>query len=391
MCATTGALIPIGLIVGNIGFETMIGLVGGGWVVRSIIAKKNPLNKILKHPMVVPWIALLMIIAISLFVNGPGSKGWAHDLVFFRYLLFFLALLDISDRLPVTRYLVIGLAAGVFWAVINTLSAHLIGFDFLGKPLVRYTAKLKEASRISGLSAYAFPYLFSWGILDRSLSRKIRVIVTIIGIVAFGLLLQTQVRTAILAASGGVLFTMAYYMRKRVSAKVAVCLAILFSIVVIIFFSWGKMWRLDSFYDRIYYWKVTWTIWKEHPIFGVGISSYQDVYKTVAESGVVTPFVSPDGQVFKLSETTHAHNLIMMILSCTGALGLVSFAWLFINAVRLVFRYPTGYRIGLISWPLIFLTIGLTGFNIFHSWYQALFSFLFVLIACKETEGFDVR
>ena len=184
MCATTGALIPIGLIVGNIGFETMIGLVGGGWVVRSIIAKKNPLNTILKHPMVVPWIALLMSIAISLFVNGPGSKGWAHDLVFFRYLLYFLALLDISERLPVARYLVIGLAAGVVWAVINTLSAHLLGFDLLGKPLVRYTAKLKEASRISGLSAYAFPYLFSWGILDRSLSRKIRVIVTIIGITA---------------------------------------------------------------------------------------------------------------------------------------------------------------------------------------------------------------
>ena len=68
-----------------------------------------------------------------------------------------MALLDISKRLPVERYLLWGLAAGVLWAAINTLSAFLFGFDLLGKPLTRYTMKLKEASRISGMEFVIAP------------------------------------------------------------------------------------------------------------------------------------------------------------------------------------------------------------------------------------------
>jgi hypothetical protein len=43
-----------------------------------------------------------------------------------------------------------------------------------------------------------------------------------------------------------------------------------------------------------------------------------------------------------------------------------------------------------IAWPVVFLTIGITGFNIYHSWYQALFAFFMVLIGSLEREdGYD--
>ena len=385
-CAVTGALVPVGLVIGNIGFETMIGLVGAGWMIRLFLARENPFRFLFKHPLVLPWLALLLSIAVSLLINGPGGKGWAHDLVFFRFFLFFIALLDISTRKPVTKYFLWGLAAGVIWAMVNTLSAYILGFDFFGKPLIRYTGKLKEASRIAGMTCYASALFITWGILDRNLSTTTRSLLILIGIAAFAQMFQTRVRTSILSATIGLSFSIAYYIRNRFAPKPAIFVVVGIMGIVILAFTRNRMWDLTSIYDRIYYWKVVWAIWKEHPIFGVGISSYQDAYKAMAESGMLTPFIAPDGQVFSLSETTHAHNLVLMILSCTGILGLASFLWLFIRTIQRIFADAEGFRLALVSWPVVFLTIGLTGFNFFHSWYQALFGFFMVLIGSRWAE-----
>ena len=390
-CVITGSLVPVGLVIGNVSFETMIGLVGGGWVIRSLLMRENPLRYHTKHSLLFPWFALLMSIALSLLINGPGSKGWAHDLVFIRYLLFFWALSDISHRRPVAKFMVMGLAAGVGWAVINTLCAYLVGYDLLGKPLIRYTGKLKEASRISGMTAYAAPFFLTWGILDKKLSAKMRGLILFIGLLAVAQLLQTHVRTAILSSVAGLLYAVVYFIRRRVSTRMAVGSVLILVLVVVLFFSFSRMWNLETVYDRIYYWKVTWAMWQEHPVVGVGISSFQDAYKAMAASGKVGEFVSPNGVTYHLSEQTHAHNIFFMLISCTGILGFSAFCWLFVNCVRMVHTQLEGIRMGLVSFPAVFLTIGMTGFNIFHSWYQALFSFLFVLIACKETEGFDDR
>ncbi len=39
-----------------------------------------------------------------------------------------------------------------------------------------------------------------------------------------------------------------------------------------------------------------------------------------------------------------------------------------------------GFRVALISCLVVLLVIGITGFNMYHSWYQALLAFLMVLI-----------
>jgi len=382
----TGFLLPVGLVLGNVGFETMIGLGGGCWIARLVLLRDRKTLEALKHPLVIAWMAWYLSIVISLLVNGPGIKGWAHDLVFIRYPLFTIALLDISRRLPVAKYLLYGLGVGVAWAAINTLSAYLIGFDLIGKPLIRYTGKLKEASRIAGMTAYAAPVFLSWGILDRRLSTRIKAIIIGIGVIGFLQLLQTHVRTGVLGAIAGVFFCMAFFARRRISIRLGLGLGFGLGLVVWLFFYFGRMYSLESFYDRIYYWKVIWTLWRDHPLFGVGISSFQDAYKEMAASGIVSAFAAPNGDSYHLSEVTHAHNLFLMILSCNGLLGLGAFAWVFVSAVRSILKDVDGYRIALVSWPATFLVIGLTGFNIYHSWYQALFGFFMVLIGSRWAE-----
>jgi hypothetical protein len=105
----------------------------------------------------------------------------------------------------------------------------------------------------------------------------------------------------------------------------------------------------------------------------------------MAASGLVPKFIAPDGSTFSAGEQTHAHNLPLMLLSCTGILGMGAFTWLYIAASRLVFRNRGQFRYGLISWPVVLLVIGITGFNIYHSWYQALLAFWLILIGIEDT------
>ncbi|MFC1816248.1 O-antigen ligase family protein [Thermodesulfobacteriota bacterium] len=383
-CAVTGSLVPIGLVVGNVGFEAVIGIVGLGWLIRCVLIRENPFRQLLKHPLVIPWMVWFACIVLSLVFNGPGSKGWAHDIVFIRYVLFGLALLDISKRLPVAKYVLYGLAAGVIWAALNTISAYVLGYDFIGKPLTRYTAKLKEASRIAGMTAYAAAFFLAWGLLDDKLSTKSKTMIIGIGLIAFIQLFQTQVRTAVIASAAGAFFCVIFFIRQRKSLWVAVTFLAGVLLAVGLFFHFGRAWDLISFYDRIYYWKVAWYMWLDNPFFGVGISSFQDAYKEMALSGKVAEFIAPDGSVFKLSEVTHAHNLLLMLAASTGLLGMASFCWLLINSVRTIFNKLYGFCLGLTTWPVVFLVIGLTGFNIYHSWYQALLAFWLVLIGSNS-------
>jgi len=376
--------VPAGLVIGNIGFESAIGFAGFAWVARCVVIRENPFRQLRQHPLVIPWAVWFASIVISLVYNGPGGKGWAHDVIFIRYVLFGLALLDISRRLPVTRYLLYGLAAGVIWAAINTLSAYIMGCDLLGKPLLRYTGKLKEASRISGLSAYSAAFFLSWGVLDGKLSVKQKSVLMLIGLIAFTHVLQTHVRTAILAAAAGIFFGAACFVKSKKALGLALALVLAVVLAIGAVFYINRQFNLSSIYDRVYFWKVAWRMWLDHPAFGVGISSFQDVYKEMAASGVVPEYIAPDGSVFSAGEQTHAHSLFFMLIASTGILGLAAFVWLFIAAVRMIFRDLKGFRYGLVSWPVVLMVIGLTGFNIYHSWYQALLAYMLVLIGAGD-------
>jgi O-antigen ligase len=379
-CAILGGLLPSGIVLGAACFESIIGLIVLCWIIRSMVAKENPLRQIIKHPLVIPWIAWYASIVISLLVNSAWGKGWAHNVAFIRYLLLVMALLDISQRLPVFKYLLYGLSGGVILAAVNMMSAHIFGYDLFGSPLIDYIGMLKEAERIAGITAYAAPFFLAWGMFDKGLSIKKKSVIIGIGLVALAMLFQTEVRTAILASLTGLSFCIVYFFRRHL--LLAIVSMLILSSVFFMGISQARrmMWDPTSLYERIYIWKVSWAMWLEHPVFGVGISSFQDVYREMAASGDVAEFVASDSRVFHLPEAIHAHNLFFMLISSTGILGLATFLWLFINSVRLVVKNINGFRVGLVSYPVVLLVAGITGFNIYHSWYQALLAFLMVLI-----------
>lgn len=379
--AAFGALLPIGLVLGSTGFESAIGVGILCWLVRSLITGKESFRWIVSHPFFLPLAIWYASILLSLVCNGPGSKGWGHDVAILRIPLFVSAMLDISQRKPVVKWMVWGLAGAVGFAAINLAAAYLLPHDLIGNTLADYSSKLRVAGRISAVNAYAAPFFLWWGISDETLGKKVRGLILAVATVAFAHLIQLQVRTSILGAVCGIVFLICWRYRKHIRLWAALCtIAGLLAGAALILASSYKTLNLYSMYDRFYYWKVSIAMWKSHPWVGVGISAWMDAYHELAKSGVIPAFTAPDGTVWQTGEVYHAHNLPLMLLSATGIPGALAFAWLYIRAAKCVLSLQTGFRAGMVAWPVVILAIGLTGFNIYSSSYLGLFALLLVLM-----------
>lgn len=381
-CTYAGALLPIGIILGNAGFESVIGLVGLAWIARCIIARDNPLPALVRHPLIMPWLAWYAVILLSLFWNGAGSKGWGHDIVFFRQPLFVMAMLDVARRKPVVKPLLIGLGAAVCLAAVNTLAATVVGSDLLGRPLARYHSKVKEAARMAAISAYAAPFFLHWSLVSRELPGRRRLGLALLAGLAFFLVVFTTIRTAVLAVLVGIVFIFFRYAWKRVSTFWLLAMPLLLTSVVVGYqYAYGKL-DLSSIYSRVYIWEVSLEMWQEKPVLGVGVSSYYDKYRDFAAAGRVPAFYAPDGSIKFRADETHAHNLLLMLAAATGVCGVLAFSWLLVSAIRLLLRLDGNtWQGGLAAWPVVLLMIGLFGWNIYYSYYQAVQAFFIILIA----------
>ncbi len=385
-CAFLGGLLLLGLVMGNTAFELILALVSLIWLVRSTLVKNNPVPKLLKHPLFVPWIAWLTAAYISLLWNGAGSKGWGHDIALIRYFLYLAAIIDVSGRKAIQKYFLMGMAAAIIWGLINTLLAYAIGYDVFGRALSRYSHKIKDAGRIASVAAYVGPYFVAWGLFDRKLRSAKRVLIILVGIIAMCQVFFIHVRTVEVAAVAGIFTCFVYFAHKRAGAFYSIMLCGGLALILWLFLRYGPKIDLSSIYDRIGYWKVIWAMWQENPVFGVSVSAWQDTYKEFAASDLIPPFVSPDGRSWKALETTHAHNLFLHIISSTGILGIASFGWLFVNCLRMVFKKLAYRGHSLLTWPVVFCVIGLTGWNIYGSQYQTIFTF-FMALTCVD--GYD--
>jgi O-antigen ligase len=387
ICAVTAAMLPISFVIGPVAYEMVVGLVGLMWLARCAIVRENPLEKIKHHSYIFPMIVWYGSVLISRAINGGTLYQVGHDVAFVRHLLFIMALIDISYRLPISGYLFKGLIAGIIWSLLNVLSVHTIGYDFFGKPLARYTGKLKEIGRIGGLSAFAAPFFFSWALSTIKFERKKGGFFLAISFIAFILLYLSRGRTILLAATVGAVIGAIYVMRKRFNIYWA-GLGML-GVASLLFFAYQteQFHGLMTLYDRVYYWKVTWQIWLENPIWGVGVSSFKEVYEQVASSGMIQPYIAPDGSVWQLAKVSHAHNLMLQLLSCTGLVGFGGFSWLFLNSMRHLIQGRHEYKDALFCWPFVILVIGLTGWNIYDAFFTSALAYFLAFIGISENSA----
>jgi O-antigen ligase len=378
--AIMGGLVPVCLVLGVVVYEAFISLTGLVWLISRL---KYPADKkhIVHNPLFWPVFAWFGVILLSRLVNWGTPYQFGNDIAFIRFPLFAVAMWDVSGRIPVHRYIIGGLLVGIAYAMLNLISAHIIGHDFIGKPLSRYVGKLNEGARIGGFCAYAAPFLILWGGWDRTLGRRQRIGLVIFGLVAVLLVISSQVRTA---AMGGVVglvggFFALLVVRRQLKLKMILTLSL-----VALLGAYG-VYRiqpsLDSIYDRVYFWEVSWNVWLQNPLVGVGISSFNEAYRAVAESGIVADFVAPNGVIYRSVNPRHAHNLFLQLMACNGLLGLGVFGWIFGCVVQTVRKRLAPWHIGLLSWPFVCVMVGLTGWNIYDPFYTTVIFYFLVLIS----------
>ena len=384
--AGIAAFLPISLVLGNAAFESVVSLTGLIWLIKRVF-KVNSNTLRFSSPLLLPLLCWMAAVFLSRLFNGITPYLILHDLSFIRYMLFVLALVDVSQRIAVDRYLLIGLISGVIWAAASTLCVYATGFDFIGRPLTRYTGKLKEAARIAAMCTYAMPFLVVWAMADKTLILKKRLSVIALSIIAFVLLWLMHIRTGLLAATIGILGGLFIALNRRqkwffvsVGLIFAACG---FAVAAYI----GYTGTLNSFYDRIYYWKVCWALFQANPVFGVGISTFQEAYHQLAISGTIPPYVAPDGTVFQLNFVSHPHNLVLQLLSCTGVVGFVAFVYSVSIAVRSWFQTSSKWRIGLGTWPFVLVGVGITGWNIYDPFYTSLVIYYMAWMGCRVSES----
>ena len=386
--AGIAALLPMSLVIGNVAFELVTGMTGFLWLVQSLFIRHESFQRIQKHSVFWPlvfWMAGIMISRVS---NGFSAFDFFHDLVFIRYIFFVLAVVDISQRLPIDRYLFGGVVAGVIWAALNTLTAYTLGFDVIGHPLSYYTDKLKEGQRIGAFSAFAFPLFVINLIAAKDLKKTGRLFLSVLIVLSLGLLLITKSRTAWVAAGMGILGGSAMALHGRYRWVMIGCILIAMIAGGSLMYYTGYQRGLASMYDRFWIWERSLIIWKENPIWGVGISSFPKAIYQMAVATDFRPYVAPDGTIFKVSSASHSHNLILQLLSCTGIWGLLSFFWLLINAIRQWLADVPSRWIGLGTCPFVLVGIGLTGWNIYGTFYANIVMFFIAWMGARHTNDY---
>ena len=216
------------------------------------------------------------------------------------------------------------------------------------------------------------------------LGKKKRALILGIATVACLQLLQTRIRTAMLAAACGMGFVVYRRFRKYIPLWAALtAITGLLAAAVWVLVADHNTLNLFSIYDRIYFWKVSWAMWKQHPFVGVGVSGWMNAYKALAAH--ISAFVAPDGTVWHHQTVYHAHNLLLMLLSSTGLTGTAAFIWLYAKAAKYALSSQAGFYAGMAAWPIVIIGIGFTGNNIYSSGYLALLSFLLVMTVCDES------
>ena len=286
------------------------------------------------------WVPMI----ISSFSAFDPAGSWYHVLVALRFFFAALAMAWLSRFTAVREraLLLIALVLG-FW-VIDSLVQFIAGVDLLGFP--------NSAERLNGpfglrhfrlgmILAVFSPMLFeqtrrSWGAWGLLVVMPLTVFVVILSGVRSGwVIIALAVPLFLFWAAG----------KNNWSLKRITTISTLMATIILVL-AWstsplvqermelslglgsGQAQATDAALSyRLPIWQTAWRMFKHHPITGVGIDSFPEAYIVYA---------APDDRhvINNGNGASHAHNLVLEILSVTGLIGMLGFPY----ACRIMWR-----------------------------------------------------
>lgn len=171
-----------------------------------------------------------------------------------------------------------------------------------------------------------------------------------------------------ISVSVALLISFLLFLRKQSKQVRLAAIFVIFSILAALFYSQADTEKFQQFFNfssrsssgvRVQIYTIAWELIKEHPILGIGLGQFEQVYQTRAVSILGTP---PFEWVM-----IHPHNLYFALWLNTGLLGLLSFMYFVWNGIKWIFEDDVKQRPVAAMMLLVILIHGIFDTHLFKN------------------------
>lgn len=350
------------------------------WLIKMFFAKefhlvRNSLNIPIAAFLIAAVIGVIMGVDFKHSIKGYTTLGWIS--------IFFLFVNNVKDETQFKRLvrilILIATIAGAYG-----IFQHLTRIDFFGnvkyleKSFARSPGFFNSPQTFGNYILLVLPVVF--GLSFYSNSRREKRWLQLSGLIILLAIIFSYGRAVWLGLIGGLIF-MAILRSKKFILSIST--AVIVGSLLLIFIPSSRFSRrvVETFKsrrpigDRIYFWKGSLRIIRDHPITGVGWEGFRLVY----------PKYKPARGRQLVS---HAHNNFVDVAVDSGLFGLGMFLWLLVTIYKVglhIFKeLGEGYFKG-IAWGFLgsftaFLIAGLSQYNFGDSEVVMLFYFLLGMV-----------
>lgn len=326
------------------------------WFAKLGLTRKTNLGS---NPFNTPLIIFVLTSTFSLI----GSYNLKESILFLEnFILVFLLYYMIVDNISDLKQVNILFKTGIVSIVIASLYAIIWQHYYLGQSRVdAWFMALDFGALLLIYTLYSLSFSL-WGF--RKISQRFKY--GFFSLVIFSTLIFNKTRGAWLGFLGS--FSLLLWIR----SKKFIPVLILFIVLLVFLAPADIQKRIASIADlennrsnlgRLALWKGAVLIFKDHPINGIGLGNFQEVYQKYYQQPNTT-------------STSHAHNNFFNFLAETGIIGLMGFIYLLYYICRYLYlnylKVDKGlYKIFILATLVMFIGVyviqGLTEFNFYKS------------------------
>lgn len=283
--------------------ETLILLAGLTWSSGRIKITKSMVNL----PILFYMLSCLLSTINSNYLRG----SWEELIKLACCIIFFLMIGNyLSTRLKLLVH------SFIFTTLIVISFSLVYLFTHIPESLTdRLYCPLGNPNSLAGLLVITIPFMIRivWIV-------RFRFLLGILLLFSFIILYFTYSRGGISGVIGAILFLFFITQRKRYIFILTACVLI----ATVVFITYQSVflsrWTgLQTVFQRFYIWEHSWQMFLDHPILGVGLGAYPNVYFDYKG---------------EFSWHQHSHNIFMQQACEVGIIGLLSFIWLLIALFR---------------------------------------------------------
>lgn len=304
-------------------------------------------------------IVFVLTMLLSALFSGDivyGLKRWA-DMWIWRLMPFIIITCCIKkeDSLKILKASCLGISIGILCLIYQGMNGDGRAAGFFGYPMT-----------FAGYLCMYLP-LFLIGYFDNLFGGRYKYIAGIMFLAGLAALIYNGTRGAWIAVAitSGILLLYYMFRSKRNLIVGIVLIAVSGGLLVNDVAFMHRMSTItnnkyQSNSERLLMWESAWNMFKDHPVFGVGLGQYKDNYQQ--------KYISPKAKEPNLA---HAHNNFMQMLAENGIVGFIGFITMFVciigHNVRMFLNSKNIYSLAICSVTITLLLQGLTEFNFGNS------------------------